>query len=93
MINKKGEGFGILHILFIIVILIISYLFYTGFIDVMNKDCAEEIAKNYCESKRLIFGEEYARNVYGFEFSCFDDERSVDEVFFKYTEEEIKKCK
>lgn len=86
---------GIIFTLFVLVICFIFVFIGWGiFSEVsMDKNCLKEIGGDYCEEKNMIFNNRIWLDFSGWEFSCYEDERSVDEMVFRFTEEEMEGCK
>jgi len=94
-----GWGIGIIALSFWVFLLyLLGSLAYNEI--KMDDSCLEEIAKDYCSEKGFIykgliyskFWQDIVELKCEWQFSCYENNRSLDEKEFRFTEEEIKRC-
>lgn len=95
---KNKKGLGLLGFL-VKAMLVIGFLVFIVFIffirdglkieEFFQNECLIETAEDYCEDNNMIYGNLSSLGVFG----CKETERSVNFKLFKFTEEEMEKCK
>ena len=89
---ETGEVVGVVLITLLVTGILVGLI--TSIVSGINfqeaKPCLENIAADYCESNNLIFEKAYRNG--GERFICKIDERALDNLYFKFTDEDKNEC-
>ncbi len=91
--NKKGQTaiVAILSIAFVMFTLMIMIIVVLPNQQFKKNECLQNIAKRYCEGETYVFDRLW-NSQEGKVFVCFENERDVKGITFKFMDEELERC-